>query len=626
MSHSPATSDAMCIIPPQSWGNEYYVAAYAGIDDPRGGSGDEPSEFGIIADQDSTSVVIVPSCPIRSRTDPSEVAHVRGTPFTVRLDKGETVQFQSIHDNALSSEEKDVTGTHITSSVPVGVIGGSKCAFIPSDFPYCDYICEMIPPVSSWGTVYYSAPFTKRKKGDTFGLLASAPNQIIYVTDSTAKHMYAMINPGEPFWDNSVFGVRKWESDKPFLVAQYINGSEFDQNSTHTGDPAEVVLETPSNYPKSLTAIVPATEGSEQPYTNYMTLIVRKEAEPTTTINGNNLTGQPKVSLDDRYDAYTISQINGTPVKPGSYQIQSDSGIWAYYYGYGSDESYAAPATLGRIVVSTLPTDTVPPNATFAETCFHVEVSLSDSGTLQIVRESSQNMNVSSALNHYSLSVWDSTQPASATVSAHDAAGNWTNIVTTYQPQVVRITPSHLSLGTADLAKQIQMIAYDTIENIGTKPIAISSITVGNANGFSLDSASTLALAAGERRVIKISFLPTSKGQFSDSLVFQSDCIYDVVSLGGWGDTLLIHDTTSGVFEHLGSKTQLHFDGHWLTINASETAAYPIELSLENILGIPVQTWRLSLPEAIDLNSLPHGVYFYRLSSGRESVTGKIVL
>src|SRR5437868_9147187 len=89
---------------------------------------DFPSEFVVIADRDSTLVTITPSANIRLESLPhtgdTVLAHASGTPFTVLMQRGDAVQFETTL--ALNLTNYDLTGTKVHASAPVGVIAGTS--------------------------------------------------------------------------------------------------------------------------------------------------------------------------------------------------------------------------------------------------------------------------------------------------------------------------------------------------------------------------------------------------------------------------------------------------------------------------------------------------------------------
>src|SRR5688572_24867447 len=167
LSRNPATSDGMYIIPTIGWGTEYVVAAYNSLFEGFGTfTYDYPTEFSILANQDNTVCTIIPTCDIRVEGQPTTVLHPKGVPFTEVLNRGQVVQYQATL--AEDADNFDFTGTYVTSSKPVGIVGGSQCPNIPPEYTYCDHVCDMIPPIRTWAQTYATVPFANRKGGDSF--------------------------------------------------------------------------------------------------------------------------------------------------------------------------------------------------------------------------------------------------------------------------------------------------------------------------------------------------------------------------------------------------------------------------------------------------------------------------
>src|SRR6185312_3789674 len=111
------TTDGTYIIPTIGWGTDYVVAGYQSLFEGFGNTVfDYPSEFAIVADEDQTVVTITPTQDIRASHKPNSVLHPKGKPFTERLDRGQSVQYQLVE--ATNSDDFDVTGTIIHSTKP----------------------------------------------------------------------------------------------------------------------------------------------------------------------------------------------------------------------------------------------------------------------------------------------------------------------------------------------------------------------------------------------------------------------------------------------------------------------------------------------------------------------------
>ncbi len=106
----PFTTDAYLGLPTDVLGTDYIVLNYK--------SGSYGGDVGIVGTADGTTVTITPSA--------TTLTHPAGTPFNITLNQGQTYELENSGDvNA------DLTGTIITSTNPVGVLGAVRCANIP---------------------------------------------------------------------------------------------------------------------------------------------------------------------------------------------------------------------------------------------------------------------------------------------------------------------------------------------------------------------------------------------------------------------------------------------------------------------------------------------------------------
>jgi hypothetical protein len=186
LARNPESSDGMCLIPTAGLGKENVVASYTSLFSD---SFDYPSEFYIVSPYDNNEATIAPHADIRASRQPDVTLHsAKNLTFTDFFMHGQCAQYQAT--KAKNIFDYDLTGSVITSTKPVAVIGANLCANIPAEFNGCSYICEMIPPVRSWGTKYYTAPFINRTGGDSFTFIASTDGQTINYVDANGHHPY----------------------------------------------------------------------------------------------------------------------------------------------------------------------------------------------------------------------------------------------------------------------------------------------------------------------------------------------------------------------------------------------------------------------------------------------------
>ena len=114
--------------------------------------------------------------PIETVTNPhhSDSTISAGTNTTVTLAEAQPLYIQS---------KSDLTGTHIVSDQPISLFRGHECAYSPpTQGIQCDHLVEQIPPTSTWGRVFLTAPSADRKTGDIFKIVASQENTTINIT------------------------------------------------------------------------------------------------------------------------------------------------------------------------------------------------------------------------------------------------------------------------------------------------------------------------------------------------------------------------------------------------------------------------------------------------------------
>ena len=761
MSHAPFTSDGMYLIPTIGWDTTYVVAAYNALYE---GGGtyvfDEPSEMSIVADQDNTVCTIMPSTDIRIATSFGKCAtclgHAKGIPFTEYLSKGQAVQYMSI--SATDAENFDLTGTIVHSNKPVGVVGGAMNTNVPMGYGYSDHMCEMMPPVKSWGTTYISAPFYPANPGkqwSSFLVIGTYANQVIYRSDPLVGYtQYCILGaPYSTYLRDDIDQPSKWESSGPFLLVQYINSSTYPDGVNSQGDPAEVVINPVEQWSKSVTFQTAGALGDQSPYKNYVNILVVDNAAKSTLFDGQSILKQTHLQVDYYYSVYRIGGVTA-----GLHTVTSDSAVGVYAYGYGNNESYAWSGGIGNSTFNSA--DTIPPVA-FASSsgCYSGHVALLDNGKSQsmlsyIRMDSVYNMTYTRDPNwldgaginssYYDTRVVDSSKPAYLKISVFDKAGNVTTVVSTYQVQLAVIGPHSNNFGLGDLTGTKPIILYDTITNVGAVPFTIDFIRLveGKSNsGFQIDSAITTPLAVGEKRLIKISFVPREPGIFYDTIQFGSSCSMQTAFVTGsangtnyrlgrydfgavtLGDSAVNPDTKgimnievfnlsqalpitidsvwadSGEFRFLGtvpfnvapmSDTVIHFSftpryrdsavslwhatSHtlgWdglplgerstllrgstlLVLQGVEQSSAEIfspgivsipgshgfhtvlptrwtglvKLDISDLLGKQVfaASFDASTPVTFTLDDVPSGVYFYRISCGGESATGKVVI
>jgi len=544
LSRNPASSDGYNAIPTTGWGKEYVVAAYQSLYEGYGVFSDYPSEFCVIADQNNTILSIMPSINIRQTNGGAD--HKAGILFTDTLQKGQCIQYKAVFAYDC---DVDVTGTNIRSNNQIGVIGASQCANIPCDKRFCDHVCDMIPPVRSWGKVYHTIPFIDRKLGDTYVVIGSQAGQNIYRNGNpyvtlTEKYSY--------YFRPDIADASIWTSNAPFLLAQYINSTEWETtqpggNPTPLGDPAMVVINPVEQYTRRVIFQTPniTTNG----FSNFANVMVNRDAIKVTTFDGQPIAsykGTTQIQIpNSNYTAFRLSN-----VKPGTHNVLSDSGVGVYVYGYGTYDSYAWSGNLGVADLSS--TDSLPPLVFASGTCLSSHIIIKDNRTgdskiNSIVTDSINNISYTLDPNFvtgagfdssfYDVEIIDNTKEAFLSVSAYDVAGNRATSISIYKPQLLKFTSQVVNVGVTDVGTSISLL--DTFCNIGVLPFhftASSLNLVNGSKGFVIDSVGADGdVAVGACRIIKIHFAPKTSTTATDTLKITNPCYAIISTLIGNG-------------------------------------------------------------------------------------------
>ncbi|KAH3718323.1 hypothetical protein DPMN_061126 [Dreissena polymorpha] len=213
-----SSSDGFLLLPISADAREFVVASYEPYRDAY------PSEFLIIALEDSTLI------DIQLRTSAGPVI-IGGKSYS----SGQNVSLKiSRMQTYLVQHEHDLTGTHITSSKPVSVVSGTRCAFVPHDASGCDFLVEQMLPVSFWQREYVCAKL-KSRGTNRLRILSSVDGTSVNIGANHIK-----LNKGEFYeYVNSNDVATPIESNFPVLVLQYAEGGGHDSK---LGDPSMITI------------------------------------------------------------------------------------------------------------------------------------------------------------------------------------------------------------------------------------------------------------------------------------------------------------------------------------------------------------------------------------------------
>ena len=224
--------DSYLALPTDALGTEYFVASYNVPSRIR--RQDRGSQFLIMGVYENTMVTIT----LTGTVIHDGQTKRSGAVFSVTLDRLEVMYFVS--------QDDDLTGTHIESDAPIGVISGSKCADVPAGTAYCDHLVEMIPPVNTWGQNYITSPLRTRSSGDVFRVIASRDNTMVEIEGERivreTLHSGRFFEFEVPSDQNRII-----TSSRPVLLMQYSKGGEADNTQA---DPFMMLVPALEQFPK----------------------------------------------------------------------------------------------------------------------------------------------------------------------------------------------------------------------------------------------------------------------------------------------------------------------------------------------------------------------------------------
>ncbi|MBK9247011.1 MAG: IgGFc-binding protein [Ignavibacteria bacterium] len=370
------SGDGFLVLPVSALGTDYIVASYP----PTGTSNSIQklsSETTISAAYDSTVVRFKMG---GSATSMTSGGLLSGHDTVFIMNKGDVLCF------AGNGYLHDLSGSRITSSLPVAVVSGTQCANVPIDMPWCDYLSEMELPTYSWGKEYHVTPILGRKKNSLIRIFAKEPNTTVYrdgVPWLYLPNSSGVIDDGyaDRRVDDSVPRPVVITADLPIYVVEYNSGQGEDNI---VSDPFQMVLTPFEQYQKEIVFATPGTKTSSFNYTShYVNLIYElgsattmpDDVEFATVVKGKFEWNKVSVRFGSTPGMIFSIPVNGkiyackqlTLPGEGVYSIRANSPIAAYMYGFTAYESYGFPA--GVRLYNNLVKDTVAPIVTWTQDC-----------------------------------------------------------------------------------------------------------------------------------------------------------------------------------------------------------------------------------------------------------------
>jgi hypothetical protein len=317
------TNDASLLLPTNTWGGEYVVAARNTL------LNQIPGFYAITAMEDDTTVTTIPS------GTGSPVAAGGGVPADgaaqVTLNRGDVLQVYAALQTAV-----DLTGTRVEADKPVQVIGGHRCTYVPDDTPYCDHLEESMFPLDALAHAYVvTTPYIHIGNNDV-----DSPNMVrIIATESDTTLTYdppqagapaSLTNAGDFAEIPATTNNFEISADKKIQVVQYMRGQEA--TNSLVGDPAMAVAVPTEQFRNNYLFHAPTNYDY-----NYVNVVA-----PTNVpvmLDGVAVAGWSPIGNTGFSFARAVLSNAGN----GNHNVTSASAFGISVYGYGVDTSYWYP-------------------------------------------------------------------------------------------------------------------------------------------------------------------------------------------------------------------------------------------------------------------------------------------
>jgi hypothetical protein len=297
-------SEASIALPVGRLSDDYLVLAHQ--DD----SGSDPSEFVVMATQDSTVVEITPSELTISFRPPD-------VPYTVTLNAGQTYQQQA---------HADLTGSRVRSldaSKPIAVFSGARQANVGCGLGADDHLYNQTLPVSEWGTQFIVVPF-KNRGGDEFRIMSATDGNMVTVGNGTP----VQVDAGQ-FLEVMLSAATRITASNMITVGQF---NESQGCNPQPGDPCFLW-----NLPMQRKdhRLIWRSLNSMGTIEHYLNAVTSGSAQtPEVILDGVNISNSfsPVPTAPGNYYAQVT-------ITEGEHVLECSAGIWATTYSFGDYNS-----------------------------------------------------------------------------------------------------------------------------------------------------------------------------------------------------------------------------------------------------------------------------------------------
>nr|WP_262918289.1 PKD domain-containing protein [Mucilaginibacter straminoryzae] len=323
--YAQAVSGATLLLPVSTLGKDYQSINYTQRSNEPA-SRPTYSVFNIIAVEDNTTVEITPSADLLS-------GHLKGTTFTVTLQKGEV--YQGLSANDLTSTHIKTVNVNNSGCKRIAVFSGSsKISISCTTAITADNLFQQVYPTSSWGKNYITVPLASRAFDVYRVVMTDSTTNITVDGQAVPKSQYSGL-----YYEFDGTTAKTISADKPVQVVQYTpsqgNGPNCTRITETTGDPEMIYL---NPLEQSLDHVTLYSTPHYAITKQFINVVI-----PTTGVSSFKLDGAAYNTFTPvpANSAYAYAQIS---VAAGTHNISSSESFNAIAYGFGNVESYGYAA------------------------------------------------------------------------------------------------------------------------------------------------------------------------------------------------------------------------------------------------------------------------------------------
>ncbi len=358
--HSQAvtTSDGCVVLPSHVMGNEYRVLAYNSHTYSEDFiSSSTPSQFAIIASEDSTNVFIKLSARTKENgTDEQTIPLNRGDVYLVQAD------IEKFYQDA------DLTGTLVQSDKPVAIFAGHQRSGLPYNIKggnvSRDLLFEQLLPTKYLGREYIVVPFVPGQNQestgyDLFRVLAHQNNTEVWINGQFIVNLDA----GQ-YYENILDRAYSINTSSPSIVGVYKKSAKFSAGvDFRTSDPLFIIMPAINQYHNFFRFInIQAYQFNginyQRVYTAHHISIIYPDDIISMELDGVEIN---RSSANDIPGKYSYINLN---VTEGVHTLKTSDKVGLTIYGYGSANSYGYLGGMSTIII-----DHRPPTMNITDKC-----------------------------------------------------------------------------------------------------------------------------------------------------------------------------------------------------------------------------------------------------------------